>query len=208
MNVLAIGAHFDDVELGCGGSIVRHVKQGDNVYIYVATDSGYGTCNGRPIRNKNIAKQEGEASARLLGAELICGKQETYHLEFTEEVNSELVRIIEEKKIELIYTHWIGDTHHDHYGLAKASLHASRHVPNVLAYRSNWYIGSDAFKGNFFIDISETWEVKKQAIMCHQSEYSRVGETWIEYFEREALNNGLKTGVKYAETFEMIKWRI
>jgi len=37
MNILAIGAHFDDVELGCGGSIAKHSIKGDKVYIYVAT---------------------------------------------------------------------------------------------------------------------------------------------------------------------------
>ena len=40
MNVLAIGAHFDDIELGCGGTLAGHVRRGDNVYAYVATVSG------------------------------------------------------------------------------------------------------------------------------------------------------------------------
>jgi LmbE family N-acetylglucosaminyl deacetylase len=41
VNILAIGAHFDDVELGCGGALARHAKLGDRVYVFVATVSGY-----------------------------------------------------------------------------------------------------------------------------------------------------------------------
>ena len=41
MNILAIGAHFDDVELGCGGALVKHTEEGDDVYVYVPTVSGF-----------------------------------------------------------------------------------------------------------------------------------------------------------------------
>lgn len=41
MNILAIGAHFDDVELGCGGALAKHTSSGDQVTVYVATKSGY-----------------------------------------------------------------------------------------------------------------------------------------------------------------------
>ena len=39
--ILAIGAHFDDIELGCGGTLAKHARAGDNVYAYVATLSGF-----------------------------------------------------------------------------------------------------------------------------------------------------------------------
>ena len=62
MNVLAIGAHFDDVELGCGGSLARHIANNDTVYIYVATDSAYGTYGGNEIRSGETARREGQRS--------------------------------------------------------------------------------------------------------------------------------------------------
>lgn len=206
MNILAIGAHFDDVELGCGGSLARHIKSGDTVYIYVATDSGYGTYDGCAIRDKSVARKEGELAAQILGAQLICGNQQTYMVEFEEETNVNIVRLIEEYKIDCVYTQWGGDVHHDHYHLARATLHATRHVPRVLMYRSNWYSGMEIFRENFYVDISETWETKKQAILCHASEYARVGDRWVSYFDREALNNGLKIGVERAEGFQVVKW--
>ncbi len=45
MNILAIGAHFDDIELGCGGALAKHVVAGDRVFAYVATRSGFNTPN-------------------------------------------------------------------------------------------------------------------------------------------------------------------
>lgn len=206
MNVLAIGAHFDDVELGCGGSLARHIAEGDKVIVYVATDSGYGTYDGKNIRDSKTAYEEGKKAVAILGAELICGNCKTFMLEFGEEINVSLVKIIEEKQIDCIYTHWRGDVHHDHFNLAKATLHVSRHVPRVLMYRSNWYISDEIFREEFYIDITNTWEIKKKMILSHKSEHDRVGDKWIAYFEREAQNNGLKVGVGMAEAFQLVKW--
>ena len=208
LNVLAIGAHFDDVELGCGGSLARHIANNDTVYIYVATDSAYGTYGGNEIRSGETARREGQRSAGLLGAHLICGTQSTFMLAFNEETDAAIVKIVEEKKIDCVYIHWSGDVHHDHFHLAKAAMHATRHIPRVLMYRSNWYVSDEAFRTDFYVDISETWEMKKRMIMCHESECSRVGNTWIDYFDREALNNGLKVGVERAEGFQTVKWLI
>lgn len=206
MNVLAVGAHFDDVELGCSGTLAKHVKNGDQVTIYVATDSQYSNGEGRLIRSGETARAEGEKAASIIGAELVCGKCNSLFLEFVEQTNVELIGLIEDKKIDLIYTHWVDDIQHDHINLAKAAIHAGRHVPRILMYRSNWYVSAGNFKENYFVDISETWEIKEKAILAHQSEFGRVGSKWVDYFKRDALNKGLIAGVEYAEGFELVKW--
>lgn len=206
MNILAIGAHFDDVELGCGGTLARHVRMGDQVFIYVATLSGFANPESLVVRDSSEALEEGRSAAKILGAELICGKFETLKLEFTDELNTELVHLVEENNIELIYTHWIGDIHHDHVALARASLHSGRHVPRMLMYCSNWYQSYNNFHSNFYVDISAYWEMKERAILAYQSEYKRVGRKWIDYFKRVALNNGNRVSVDMAEAFEVVKW--
>lgn len=208
MNILAVGAHFDDVELGCSGSLARHVKEGDTVYIYVATNSEYADAQGRIIRKAEVAKNEGKSAAAIIGAQLICGNCDSLFLEFEEKINIELVKLIEDNQIDAIYTHWVDDIQHDHVNLAKATIHAGRHVPRILMYRSNWYISEGNFKENFFVDISDTWEIKERAILAHQSECGRVGNKWIDYFKRDARNKGLIAGVAYAECFEVVKWLI
>lgn len=206
MRVLAIGAHFDDVELGCGGTLAKHVKNGDEVYVYIATLSGYTSHAKNVVRDNGVALREGKRAAEILGVNLICGNFETLELEFSEELNVEVLKIVEEKKIDLIYTHWNGDIHHDHAALARASLHSGRHVKRLLMYRSNWYHSYEVFKGNFYVDVTNTWGVKEKAIKAHASEYERVGKKWIEFFKNEASNAGQRIGVTFAEVFELIKW--
>src|SRR6201999_2612318 len=184
MNVLAIGAHFDDVELGCGGALAKHVGKGDDVTVYVATASGFANHRNQEIRSNDIAQAEGEAARKTLGVErLICGAFKTLEIEFVDALNIEILRIIEDQKIELVYTHWIGDVHHDHQAVGRASLHSSRHVPRLLMYRSNWYHSPIDFHGNYYVDITDTWLKKREAIMAHASEVNRTGHKWISFFE-------------------------
>jgi len=65
MNILAIGAHFDDVELGCGGALARHVDEGDSVFAYVATVSGYTNINNQIVRTKEDASLEGKQAMQI-----------------------------------------------------------------------------------------------------------------------------------------------
>lgn len=206
MNVLAIGAHFDDIELGCGGALAKHVANGDEVYAYVATKSGFTNHQNIVIRSNEIADKEGENAMKILGVELIKGNFDALKIEFTDELNLDIIKIIEDKKIDLVYSHWMGDIHHDHQAVARASLHSCRHVPRLLMYRSNWYHSNLEFKGNFYVNISDFWEIKKKSIESHQSEMERTGKKWIEFFHNEAKNAGQRIEVKYAEVFEVVKW--
>jgi LmbE family N-acetylglucosaminyl deacetylase len=207
MNILAIGAHFDDVELGCGGALAKHARNGDNVYVYVATVSGFANYNNQTVRSNEIALAEAQAAMQVLGVkEIICGQFQTLAVEFVDALNMEILKIVEEKKIDMVYAHWTGDIHHDHVAVAKASLHSCRHVPRLLMYRSNWYHSTMEFRGNFYVDITENWKEKEQAIRSHASEMERTGEKWISFFRNEAENAGQRIGVKYAEVFEVVKW--
>lgn len=207
MNILAIGAHFDDVELGCGGALAKHAQGGDRVYVYVATVSGFTNQYDRTVRSSRIALKEGTAAMKILGVkELICGQFKTLEVEFVDELNVELLKIVQEKKIDTVYAHWTGDIHHDHQAVAKASLHACRHVPRLLMYRSNWYHSTMEFRGNFYIDITRHWDTKEKAIQAHASEIERTAGKWIHFFKNEAENAGQRIDVKYAEIFEVVKW--
>lgn len=207
MNVLAIGAHFDDVELGCGGTLARHAQRRDNVYVYVATVSGFANHRHEIVRTNDTALAEAREAMRVLGVrDLICGNFQTLNVEFTDALNAEIIRIVEEHDIELVYAHWAGDIHHDHQAVGKASLHSCRHVPRLLMYRSNWYHSTQDFRGNFYVDIADYWETKEKAIRAHASEMGRIGEKWIGFFKNESENAGQRIGVKYAEVFEVVKW--
>jgi LmbE family N-acetylglucosaminyl deacetylase len=209
MKVLAIGAHFDDVELGCGATLARHAAAGDDVIVFVATTSGYVDPSGRVVRDDAVARSEGEAAARILGvSRLICGGFATNYLEFNDQLSCALLDIIERERPDIVFTHWDGDVHHDHQALAKATLATTRHVRRVLFYQSNWYDSGRPFHANFYVDVSTTMEQKRAAIRAHQSEYARVGEKWTEYFTQRHACDGFKAGVAFAEAFQIVKYLV
>jgi len=206
MNILAVGAHYDDVELGCSGTLVNHVRKGDRVTIIVVTNSAYKTPDGQPIRSASVAHEEGQKAASLLGAELICLDYDTFFVPFDEGLTKKITSHVEKLSIDTVYCHWVHDLHRDHQYVAKSTIMASRHVPRVLMYRSNYYDTYDVFRGSFYSDISIAMDTKIAAIKAHQSELERVRHEWIKFIERQNANDGQKIGVKYAECFESIRY--
>jgi LmbE family N-acetylglucosaminyl deacetylase len=207
MKILAIGAHFDDVELGCAGTLAKHAAAGDDVYVYVATVSGFSNQYDQSVRSSEIAQREAEAAMQIIGVKkMICGKFKTLEIEFVDALNIELLTLVQDLQIDQVYTHWTGDIHHDHVAVARASLHSCRHVPRLLMYRSNWYHSTVDFRGNFYVDITDYWPVKEKAIRCHETEMERTGAKWIKFFHNEAENAGQRIGVTHAEVFEVVKW--
>ena len=205
-NILAIGAHFDDIELGCGGTVARHVKSGDNVIMLVLTNSAYYNYDGTPIRTVEIAKKEGEEASKILNvSKLISIGLETKTLQYGFELIEIINKVIDENNIDTIYTHWDKDVHQDHSAIGKATFNAGRHVKNIFMYRSNWYHTSTEFRGNYYSDISEYMDIKIASVKAHANEYKKFGEEWIEFFVNENSNAGKKIGCKYAESFEIVK---
>lgn len=81
MNILAMGAHFDDVELGCGASLKKLRDEGHTLYIFVGTSSGFVSASSfQPLRSGEQARAEGQLAADALGAELICGDFSTFEI--------------------------------------------------------------------------------------------------------------------------------
>ena len=207
MNVLAIGAHYDDIELGAGATIAKHIKNGDNVTFVVVTDSSYSDYNGTIRRTKIQAEQEGTAAANILGVKnLVCFNFETKKVRYNVKLIEKLNTIIEDLNIDTIYTHWNHDVHQDHYAIAKATLNAGRHVPRILMYRSNWYHTTIPFRDNFHSDVSEHIETKINSLKAHKIEYLRRGDEWIDFVVHQNKNCGIRMGVDYAESFEIVKW--
>lgn len=208
MNVLGIGAHFDDLELGCGGTLIKHVNNGDKVAMVVVTGSGYKNPKGDLVRDRGIASLEGRKAAKIIGAKLIRLNYETFMVPFDESLTGKLRRLIDEFKIDAVYSHWIYDLHRDHQHAGKCALMAARRVPKFLMYRSNFYDTEQQFRGNFYSDISKVMDKKLRAIKAHASELKRVKYQWLHFFTKQHENDGQKIGVKYAECFEIVRYLV
>jgi LmbE family N-acetylglucosaminyl deacetylase len=208
MNVLAVGAHYDDVELGCSGTLIKHVLKGDKVTILVITDSSYNNTDGDLIRSADIALKEGKQAATIIGAELICLNYETFMVPFDETLTKTITHYIEDLEIDTVYSHWTHDLHRDHQYAGKSTLMAGRHVPRFLMYRSNYYDTEHQFRGSFYSDISDVMKTKVEVIKAHKSELERVRYKWLDFFCKLHKNYGQKIGVKYAERFEVVRFLI
>lgn len=208
MNVLGVGAHYDDLELGCSGTLIKHVQNGDNVTMLVITDSSYQNHEGELVRSSSIAREEGQNAADIIGAELFCLNYSTFMVPFDDELTRVINSYIEKLNIDTIYSHWTNDLHRDHQFAAKSTLMAGRHVPRFLMYRSNFYDSDAHFRDSFYSDISKVFEKKIEVIKAHESELERVRYGWLDFFKNQHQNDGQKIGVKYAECFEIIRYLI
>ncbi len=211
MNVLAVGAHHDDIELGCGGTLARLARAGHRTFGVVLTNSETHYEFRGIHRSRADARREAERAAEVLGLTLVeLGGfgHDNGTLAYDVELMRGLERFIDEQRISLVFSHWGHDLNTDHEAAAKLTRVASRRVPSVLMYRSNWYQTEQPFNGRFFVDISDTVELKRKSLACFESELSNRGHDWIESFFDAHRSAGFAIGKRYAEVFEPLRYEL
>jgi LmbE family N-acetylglucosaminyl deacetylase len=187
MNILSIGAHPDDIELGSGGLLLKSRKQRHNVYMYTITR---GSASGDPNQRSNVLWIDNFEDTKLsLNNDLIN------HIEF----------IINKAKADIIYTHSLSDTHHDHRAVAEATVEAGRYIPNIFSYEIP---GTKDFKPQMYYDISDVIDEKIQLInnFWSQKEKMFIKSNAIRGLAQyRALQSKLNTSVTHVEAFEVLK---
>lgn len=206
-NVLAVGAHADDVEIGCGGTIACHVKRGDKVIIVVMTESSYTYYDGRVLRTQAEGEEEEENAAKVLGAKLIKLGFKTKEVPYSGESVEAINKVIDRYNIEVIYTHWYHDTHQDHRRTTQAVLSAGRYVKNILMYEPEYPAGRSysGFHNQYYVDITPTVNIKMDALKQHKSQIKKYGNDFLGAVEARARHRGYEIGNKYAECFEVLR---
>lgn len=201
--ILAIGAHYDDLELGCGGTLAKLIKNGSKVTVVIITDSEIKDEKNRIIRSKKTAKLEGKNGLNALGLKnIISLNYKIFNLKKnSKKILNQLNKICEKNKFDTIFTHWIDDAHIDHHEIAKLSIWISRKIDNVFHYRSNYYKSNKEFIENYYFDISNVLKKKEEALMEHKSEMKRTNFKWFNFFINKCKNDGIKIGTKAAEVF-------
>ncbi len=211
MNIIAFGAHLDDIELACGGTLAEAVKKGHKVKMVVMTDSAYRNFDGTVLRTKEEAYEEGMAAARALGVTDLQIldfpiKNVPYNAESVEAID----KIITEFKPDQVYTHWIFDTHQDHKNTAYATISAARRHNNILMYEPFPPSGRSyyPFRPQIYCNISNSMKEKLLSIKEHKSQYLKYGEDWVEAIEGRARMRGFESYCKYAEVFELVRMEL
>jgi LmbE family N-acetylglucosaminyl deacetylase len=210
--ILAVGAHPDDIEFGCGGTLLNHKLKGDFV-VYVcmtSTESVDGT-TGELLRSKEQNQQETvQAAQTLLCDEIEFLPFQDLHVPFSFESVSALEKIIKKYNIDTIYTHWAGDANQDHISTFKTTMAASRYVPNVFCYEQIPVprMSENQMDINYYVDITSTFDKKIEASLCHKSQivkYKMHGFDVEQNLKILAQFRGIQASCQYAEAFKVIK---
>ncbi|MHA2217594.1 MAG: PIG-L deacetylase family protein [Candidatus Hodarchaeales archaeon] len=207
-NVLAVGAHADDIEIGCGGVIARHSERGDKTYIVIMTKPRYTYYDGTVLRSKEVGERESKKGAKVLGAKLIQFDFESKYLPYSGDSVEALNEVIDKFEIDTIYTHWNHDTHQDHNRTTRSVMSAGRYVPSILMFEPEYPAGRSylGFRNQYYVDISSSFEKKVEAIKQHKSQVEKYGEErFLGAIEAKCRHRGYEIGSKYAECFEILR---
>lgn len=193
MTVLAVGAHPDDIELGCGASLRRYVEAGTRVVMLVLTDGSRGT-SGFPSR-----RQEQEDAAAVIGAELRWAGLPDGELELGPALIDRIGAVASDSGAELVLTHALDDSHQDHVVTARATLAAARHLPGILHYETPSTLD---FTPRVFSDVEGLVELKLEALRCHLSQVVGATRVDVDALRAQLRFRGFQGRVRDAEAFE------
>lgn len=195
MNLLAIGAHPDDIEFGCAGTLMKYVENGHNVYMMIATEGGMGG-------ETRTRRREAEEAARLMGVrEILWGRYQDTEIPLSKPLIDDIERAIEAVHPAFIFVHSKDDTHQDHRALAEAAISATRYVRNVLFYEGPTSVD---FSPNVFVEISGHLEKKLEVLSAYasQTDKTNIPELNILDIARAvAVSRGIQARTKLAEGF-------
>jgi LmbE family N-acetylglucosaminyl deacetylase len=207
-NILAVGAHPDDVEFGCAGTLARHVHEGDHVTILHMSASDALNLENEVVPAKEIRRKEARDAARILGCDVIIEEFLDQQIPFDRETIFAIERIIKARKINIIYTHWNGDSHQDHINTLKSVFAAARHVDKILLYEQVPFprVGKIFSEVNYFVDITDFYHIKEEASLAHDSQVvGRYDNKIMMGMRSLAEFRGSQSNCKYAEAFESVR---
>ncbi len=219
LDVLAIMAHPDDVELTCGGTLLASVARGRRVGIADLTAGETGSRGTVAIR-----AEEAQHASRILGVSV----RENLHLPDAHLVNTPesrevVIRAIRRHRPTIVITHARQGRHPDHIAAAQLVRDAcflsglKNLVPDLPAFRPCKVLHAmsfreDAIAPSFVVDISDVFEQKLAAIRCYHSQFDGLtqagevypnGEPLADVIRHQAAHYGTMIRARYGEPFHM-----
>lgn len=194
-SILAIGAHPDDIEFGCGATLAKFVANGHKVFALVLTR---GESGGDP----HVREQEQQKSAACIGLEdVFWGNFTDTRLPFYDNVIQVIEKTVKVAEPTFILVHHGRDTHQDHRYTSSCAVAASRNVPNVLFYEGPTSFGFDP---NVYVNVAGFLEPKFEGLACHSSQVLRTNidnRAIVDIARATATFRGTQCRVQHAEAF-------
>lgn len=203
LKILAIGAHPDDPESTCGGTIAKMVKAGHDVVAVYMTHGERGISGVSLEESARIRTAEAEAACKVLGCRHIFLTQIDGATEINPARYQEFIDLMKAEKPDIVLTHWPIDSHRDHAICSILTIDAWRRVGgnfDLYFHEAMTGIQSKTFNcADVLVDISDVIDIKTKAMYCHTSQdipdwYDTQHRTMERY-------HGYRCGVEYAEAF-------
>ncbi|MBL4735793.1 MAG: bacillithiol biosynthesis deacetylase BshB1 [Flavobacteriales bacterium] len=221
VDILAFGAHPDDVELGCGGTVLSHISKGKKVGIVDLTFGDLGTRGTVEIR-----KQEAAVAAKIMrvSARINLGFADGFFLNDRDH-QLEVIKVLREYKPKIVLANAIRDRHPDH-GRAASLVNDSVFLAGLHEIATNMkgekqeayrppalyhYIQYHQVQPDITVDISRHFEKKMEAVLAHKSQFynpdSKEPATvisnpgFLEAVKARAIEAGMQINVQYGEGF-------
>ena len=223
MNILAIGAHPDDVETMCAGTLAKYASLGHKVYIATATNGNIGSAHHTMEEIAAIRKQEAANSAALIGAEYICLDYDDEMFYETKEVRLAFINLVRHCQADVILTHNPVDYNPDHELTSKIIndiavmipiAHLKTEEPPHDVIPSIWYwepVNGMGFQPTDYVDITDFYETKMKMLNCMESQKAWMSDNYASlrgdeerFFDTIRILSefrGMQSGCKYVEGF-------
>jgi len=225
MNVLAIGCHPDDLEIGCGGTLAKFAAQGHHVTMVHVANGDKGHKEIVPEELARIRAGEAAAAGKLIGAEVIgLGVPDLAVRSDNPQLIEALVQVIRRTRPDLIITHPPEDYMKDHMEVSRAVFDASfaatvphydpssgpAHDKVVPLFYMDTLAGVN-FIPTIYVDITDHIEMKIRMLACHQSQIKWMKEhdgiDFVDFVRTCSKFRGLQCGKPYAEGFtQCLAW--
>ena len=225
MNILAIGAHPDDVEESCGGTLAKYAKQGHKVFTATATNGNVGSATLSMEEIAKVRKEEARRAAALIGAEYICldYNDEMFFEDIEARIN--FINLVRYCKADIILTHNPHDYNPDHMLTSKIINDIAVMIPiakiptksapydkiPLIAYFEP--VNGLGFVPTEYVDITEEIDVKRAMCAEHKSQVAWMQDNYKDTFAggkdffdgvlTTAKYRGMQCGVDYAEGFRL-----
>ena len=223
MRIMAFGAHPDDLELCCAGTLAKYKQAGHTVAMVVATNGEVGSPDLPKTEIAAIREKEARKAAAQIDAEFFWLGYPDEFLFNTPELRLRIIETIRKFDPDIIIApDKDTDYHPDHTctGQAVWDTHVMVTVPNIETdspptrkipklYFMDTVAGVN-FQPEFYVDITKTLPTKKAMLSCHQSQdkwlQNQYGVTCVEFGETVSRYRGFQAGCQYAECFRAPKF--
>lgn len=224
MNILAIGAHPDDIETYCAGTLAKYVSLGHHVVMASATNGNIGSSTLPMKEIGELRKKEAAKSASVIGMEYVCLDYDDEMFYEDKQARINFIDLVRYAKADVILTHNPHDYNPDHELTSKIINDIAVMIPIAKIKTKNppydqiprifyWEtVNGMGFIPTDYVDITDFFETKKKMLGCHESQkqwmadnykdaYGGDTEAFFDGITTIAKYRGIQSGVKYAEAF-------